>query len=77
MAAITTAAAGNWSATGTWNGGVVPGNGDTVTLNHAVTVDVDTIIGHSPGEADTVKAIRMTLAGPLTLAAGVKLTLRP
>lgn len=77
MAAITTAAAGNWSATGTWTGGVVPGNGDTVTLNHAVTVDVDTTVGHSPNvESDTVQAVRGTTSGPLTIAAGVTLTLR-
>ncbi len=76
MAAITTAAAGNWSATGTWTGGVVPGNGDTVTLNHAVTVNVDTVVGHSPGEANAVRAISGTVNGNITIAAGVMLTVR-
>jgi len=76
MAAITTAAAGNWSATGTWTGGVVPGNGDTVTLNHAVTVNVDTVVGHSPGEADAVRAISGTVNGNITIAAGVTMTVR-
>lgn len=40
-AAISTAGAGNWSAVGTWNGGVVPNTGDDVTINHNVTVDQD------------------------------------
>lgn len=80
MAAITTAANGNWSATGTWTGGVVPGNGDTVTLNHNVTVDVATTVGHSPGNADAVKAIAwgtvnkvLTVNAPLTIRGDVSL----
>ena len=38
MATITAAQAGNWSATSTWTGGVVPGNGDTACLNGFVVV---------------------------------------
>ncbi len=77
MTAITTAAAGNWSATGTWTGGVVPGNGDTVTLNHNVTVDVNTIIGTSPAENSGTYAITWGAATKLlTLASGVTLTVR-
>ena len=77
MAAITTAAAGNWSATGTWTGGVVPGDGDTVTLNHNVTVDANTIIGTSPAENSGTYAITWGSATKkLTIASGVTLRVR-
>lgn len=46
MATRRAIANGNWSATGTWNGGVVPTNGDTVYANgFNVTLDVDVTIG--------------------------------
>lgn len=73
MAAITTTAAGNWSATGTWTGGTVPGDGDTVTLNHAVTVDQNTVVGSAPATGGTV-AVRAN--APLTIASGVSLELK-
>lgn len=40
---------GNWSASGTWTscGGGVPGVGDTASVGHAVTVDVNTTVGNS------------------------------
>ncbi|MCX6964791.1 MAG: hypothetical protein NTW41_05510 [Verrucomicrobia bacterium] len=46
MANARAIANGNWSATSTWNGGVVPGNGDTVYANgFNVTLDTDVTIG--------------------------------
>ncbi len=47
MAYIASAAAGNWSAPATWTGGVVPGNGDSAIIKHAVKVDVNTVVGPS------------------------------
>lgn len=73
MTAITTAAAGNWSAPGTWTGGVVPGNGDTVTLNHNVTVDVATIVGSSPATGGTPAIAWGTANVVLTINANLTL----
>jgi hypothetical protein len=41
---ITSAANGNWGATATWVGGVVPGAGANVIINHNVTVNVNTAV---------------------------------
>ncbi len=49
MALFTSKAAGNWSASGqtTWTQVGVPGNGDTVSISHAIAVDVNTTVGAS------------------------------
>lgn len=46
MATARAIASGNWSATSTWNGGVLPGNGDTVYANgFTVAIDQNITIG--------------------------------
>ena len=80
MAAITSAANGNWSATSTWTGGVVPGDGDTVTITHDMTIDVDVVIGSSPATGGTAAILFDTTAPQvsktLTINAGMTLRLR-
>lgn len=68
MAAITTAAAGDWDAGGTWTGGVKPALGDTATLNHNVTVDTSEAVGTSPVAGTVVLTISTGVT--LTIAAG-------
>lgn len=80
QAQITSAATGNWSATGTWVGGVVPGasdnvviaNGHTVTLNTnaaaaSITVGqgVSGVLTFSNAVSDT-----LSVTGNITVAAG-------
>lgn len=74
MAARTTASAGDWNTSGTWTGGVKPGNGDTATLNHAVTVSGNEICGTSPGAGAGTPAIRCNAS--LTIQNGGTMTCR-
>lgn len=74
MSAITTAQAGNWGVGSTWTGGVVPVDGDTVTLNHAVTLSDARTVGASPGADDATPAILCN--ANLTIAATGVLTCR-
>lgn len=76
MTAITTTTSGDWNQGGTWTGGVVPGNGDTVTLNHNVTVTDDRTVGHSPVAGHGTKAILISSGSTLTINTGVTLKCR-
>lgn len=66
MATITSAASGNWSATGTWVGGVVPTSADTAVAatGHVVAIDVDV----------TCVQVQQTGTGKFTLGNGRTLT---
>lgn len=74
MTAYTSSGTGNWSSSSTWGGLGVPGNGDTASIGHAVTVDADTIVGTSP--APGTNAITITSGGSITIADNVSLTIR-
>lgn len=75
MAEITSAQAGDWSSTSTWDGGTVPGDTDSVLIEHDVDVDTDTTIG--PSGATGTAAITLNASGvTLTIKTGVTLTCR-
>src|SRR5262249_3072978 len=81
LATITsTGTGGNWSATGTWVGGVLPGSGDDVVISDGATVTIDTsptvlslTVGQGTAgilqfEQTTVRVL--TVTGSVTIATG-------
>lgn len=72
MATFASAATGNWSATATWVGGVVPALGDKITIaaGHTVTVDTTTAVCGD----DTTTAL--TIIGTLKASRAVSSSLR-
>lgn len=68
---VATTQAGNWSDSATWVGGVVPGSNNQATINHAVTVDVNTIIGDGSTTVD-----QLGVYAPLTVSDNITLTLQ-
>ena len=71
MASCTTFQQGDWSAPDTWTDQLVPGPGDTVTINHPVQLGTAADIGTStPGQTC------LTINAALDIADGASLTLR-
>src|SRR4051794_30517549 len=74
---------GAWSNPGTWTicGGAVPGNGDTATIKHNVTVGSNVTVGASPNEQyNLIPAIHVlsdaTFLGKVTVQSGATLIVR-
>ena len=82
-AAYTSCGSGNWSTPATWNDGIlgcgltvtVPGDGDTVVLNHTVTADIVSVVGTSPADVTTM-ALTVNTGGILIVTQGVTLTVK-
>jgi hypothetical protein len=76
MAAFTSRAAGDWSSGGqtTWTQTGVPGDGDTTTITHAITISANTTVGASPATGGT-QAILLNAGGSLSITGGT-LTLK-
>ena len=72
MATRATVRAGTWSDPATWSGGIIPGDGDSVTIDHAVTLDGAFTIGTGAAGVD---AVLVNAGGELTIADGASLTL--
>lgn len=75
MAARTTAAAGDWNTGATWTGGSKAVSGDTVTINHAVTVSTSEVCGTSPS-SDTTVVLTISTGASLTIQNGGTLKVR-
>jgi len=85
MAVITSNASGNWSAGGTWVGGVAPASGDSAVIanTHVVDIDGNITVGPASGldpnpTSDCSVYIQTggTLRVPHTVAGNYTLTLR-
>lgn len=75
-AAVASAQSGNWNNTATWVGGVIPGDGDTVTIGnaaHQITVPAGVTV--TVGDNTATPAINLT-AGATTFGLIVAGTLR-
>jgi hypothetical protein len=67
-----TVAAGSWATSANWSPAGVPGDGDSVTINHAITSSTDKTIGGSG--VNGTAAIIVNGSGSLTLSSGSTLT---
>lgn len=81
MAAISSAQSGNWNSGSTWLDGIVPGDGDRVTIinGHIVRANVNVTVGSNTaniGRAITINGSSPSDYGKLIVESGVTLTLK-
>lgn len=76
MAARTSSQNGNWADSSTWGGAAAPGNGDTATVGHVVTVAANATVGHSPGAGDVTQAVLVNAGGSVVINSGVTFVCR-
>jgi hypothetical protein len=75
--AYTGSVTGNWNASATWGGSGVPGQGDTCTINTAITVTVPSGYSAAVGTSGASGTVACTVngTGALVIASGGSLTL--
>jgi hypothetical protein len=75
-ATVTSSHSGAWDQSSTWSGGVIPGEGDTISVadGHTVTVNDARVVGAS-GDRGTV-AIHLRNTGAIVIASGGVLSVR-
>lgn len=72
MATFASAATGNWSATATWVGGVVPALGDKITIAAGHTVTVDTTAAVCGDDTTTALTINGTLKASRAVSSSLR-----
>ena len=76
MAAFTSTQAGPWNDSATWGGGGVPGDGDTATIDHAVSVTANQTVGDgTTGGGDSFSSV-IVEDGPLTIEEDIVFTIK-
>ncbi|WDE95766.1 hypothetical protein PQO03_08565 [Lentisphaera profundi] len=71
---IQSIASGNWNDAQTWDGNILPAEGDQVSISHRIRITQNTLIGKSSNEEDAAPAIQLEPDAILTIENGATLS---